>query len=79
MHPGMRFDLDRLPTDPVLLHKMVREMAEVMGITQDRLNASEATVKALKLHIEMVEHRLRVCCASNMVGARKSRTSRSCA
>lgn len=58
MHPGMRFDLDRLPTDPVLLHKMVREMAEVVGITQDKLKASEATVKALKLHIEKVEHRL---------------------
>lgn len=54
----MRFDLERLPTDPVLLHKMVRDMAEVMGITQDRLKASEATVKALTLRLEKVEHRL---------------------
>jgi len=58
MNPGMRFDFDRLPVDPVLLHKMLRDMAEVVGLTQDKLKASEATVKALTLRLEKAEHRL---------------------
>ena len=42
----MRFDLDRLPTDPVLLQKMLREMAEVMELERAELGAAKETVKA---------------------------------
>jgi hypothetical protein len=33
----MRFDLDRLPTDPVLLQKILREMAEAMELERAEL------------------------------------------
>ena len=54
----MRFDLDRLPTDPVLLHKMLRELAEVRDLEQAELKAAKATIKAQTLQIEKLEHRL---------------------
>jgi transposase len=54
----MRFDLDRLPTDPVLLHKMLREMADVMAQERAELKAARATVKVQDLKIEKLEHRL---------------------
>lgn len=55
---GMRFDLDRLPTDPVLLQKMLREMAEVMEQERAELKTAKATVKAQHVQIEKLEHRL---------------------
>jgi transposase len=54
----MRFDLDRLPTDPVLLQKMLREMAEVMEQERAELKAAKATVEAQNFRIEKLEHRL---------------------
>jgi transposase len=54
----MRFDLDRLPTDPVLLQKILREMAEAMELERAELQAANATVKAQNLKIEKLEHRL---------------------
>src|SRR3546814_12263441 len=54
----MRFDLDRLPTDPVLLQKMLREIAEVMELERAELGAAKQTVKAQGLTIEKLEHRL---------------------
>lgn len=54
----MRFDLDRLPTDPVLLQKMLREMAEVMELDRAELGAAKQAVKAQGLTIEKLEHRL---------------------
>jgi transposase len=54
----MRFDLDRLPTDPVLLQKMLREMAEVMEHERAELKTAKATVKAQNVRIEKLEHRL---------------------
>lgn len=54
----MRFDLDRLPTDPVLLQKMLREMAEAMEVDRDELKVTRQTVKAQCLTIEKLEHRL---------------------
>src|SRR3546814_16754895 len=54
----MRFDLDRLPTDPVLLQKMLREIAEVMELERAELGAAKQTVKAQGLTIEKLAHRL---------------------
>src|SRR3546814_20703454 len=54
----MRFDLDRLPTDPVLLQKMLREIAEVMELERAELGAAKQTVKAQGLTIEKLEHRI---------------------
>jgi transposase len=54
----MRFDLDRLPTDPILLQKILREMAEAMELERSELRAANATVKAQNLKIEKLEHRL---------------------
>jgi CBS-domain-containing membrane protein len=54
----MRLDLDRLPTDPVLLQKMLREMAEAMEAERDELKVAKRTVKAQGLTIEKLEHRL---------------------
>ncbi|SLK13514.1 Transposase [Novosphingobium mathurense] len=54
----MRFDLDRLPTDPVLLQKMLREMAEAMELERAELKTAKETVKAQNLTIEKLEHRL---------------------
>jgi len=54
----MRFDLDRLPTDPVLLHQMLREMAEAVELERAQLKTVKETVKAQKLKIEKLEHRL---------------------
>ena len=48
----MRFALDRLPTDPVLLQKMLLEMADVMERERAELRAAEATVKAQTLRTE---------------------------
>jgi transposase len=58
MVASMRFDLNRLPTDPVLLHKMLREMAEVRDLEQAELKAAKATIKAQTLQIEKLEHRV---------------------
>ncbi|MDR3529101.1 MAG: IS66 family transposase zinc-finger binding domain-containing protein, partial [Rhodopila sp.] len=55
---GMRFNLDRLPTDPVLLQKMLREMAQAMKVERDELKVAKQTVKAQGLTIEKLEHRL---------------------
>lgn len=54
----MRFDLNRLPTDPVLLHQMLREMAEAIELERAQLKTVMETVKAQKLKIEKLEHRL---------------------
>ena len=54
----MRFDLDRLPSDPVLLQKIVQEMAEVIELERGALKAVKETVKAQTLTIEKLEHRL---------------------
>jgi transposase len=54
----MRFALDRLPTDPVLLQKMLLEMADVMAQERAELTAAKATVKAQTLRIEKLEHRV---------------------
>lgn len=54
----MRFDLDRLPTDPVLLQKMLREMAEAMEVERGELTVARQTVKTQGLTIEKLEHRL---------------------
>jgi transposase len=54
----MRFDLDRLPADPVLLQKILREMAEAMELERAELKAAKETVKAQNLTIEKLEHRL---------------------
>ena len=54
----MRFDLNRLPSDPVLLQKMVREMAEAMERERDALRLANDTVKTQSLTIEKLEHRL---------------------
>lgn len=54
----MRFALDRLPTDPVLLQKMLREMAEAMELERAELKTAKETVKAQNLTIEKLEHRL---------------------
>lgn len=54
----MRFDLDRLPTDPVLLQKMLREMAEAMEVERGELTVARQTVKSQGLTIEKLEHRL---------------------
>jgi len=55
---GMRFDLDLLPTDPVLLQKMLREMVDVMEQERAELKAAKATVKTQTLHIEKLEYRV---------------------
>ena len=55
---GMRFDLDRLPTDPALLQKILREMVEVMEQERAELKTAKATVQAQFLQIENLEHRL---------------------
>jgi transposase len=55
---GMRFDLDRLPTDPALLQKILREMVEVMEQERAELKTAKATVQAQFLQIEKLEHRL---------------------
>jgi len=54
----MRFTPDGLPTDPVLLQKMLREMAEAMEADRDELKVTKQTVKAQGLTIEKLEHRL---------------------
>lgn len=54
----MRFDLDRLPTDPVLLQKILREMADAIEAERAELKAAKQTVKAQSLTIEKLEHRL---------------------
>ena len=54
----MRFDLDRLPSDPVLLQKIVQEMAEVIELERGALKAVKETVKSQTLTIEKLEHRL---------------------
>ena len=54
----MRFALDRLPTDPVLLQKMLLEMADVMEQERAELTAAQATVKAQTLRIDKLEHRV---------------------
>ena len=54
----MRLDLERLPTDPVLLQKILREMADVMEQERAELEAAKATVQAQTLHIEKLEHRV---------------------
>lgn len=54
----MRFDLARLPTDPVLLQKMLRELAEVMEQERAELKAAQAIVKVQTLTIEKLEHRV---------------------
>jgi transposase len=55
---SMQFNLDRLPSDPVLLQTMVREMADAMELERGALKAAKDTVKAQNLTIEKLEHRL---------------------
>ena len=54
----MRFDLEHLPTDPVLLQKILREMADVMEQERAELKTAKATVQAQTLQIEKLEHRV---------------------
>lgn len=58
MVEAMRLALDRPPTDPVLLQKMLLEMADVMEKERAELRAAEATVIAQTLRIEKLEHRV---------------------
>ena len=58
MKMAMRFELDRLPSDPVLLQRMLREMAEVLEQERAALNAAKAVVTTQSLTIEKLEHRL---------------------
>jgi hypothetical protein len=55
---AMRFELDRLPSAPVLLQRMLREMAEVLERERAALNAAKAVVTTQGLTIEKLEHRL---------------------
>ena len=55
---GMRFDLDHLPTDPVLLQKILREMVDVMEQERAELETAKATVQVQILQIEKLEHRV---------------------
>lgn len=66
----MRFDLDRLPTDPILLQKMLREMAEAMELERSKRVAAQQTVKVQLAAIEKLEHRL-----SQLLRARFGRSS----
>ena len=75
---GMRFDLDRLPVDPALLQKILREMAEVMEQERAELKVAKATAKAQTLQIEKLEYAWRGCCASSSAAAPRRWTSRSC-
>ena len=54
----MRFELDRLPSDPVLLQRMLQEMAEVLEQERAALKAAKAVVTTQGLTIEKLEHRL---------------------
>lgn len=54
----MRFPLDRLPADPVLLQKMLREMADILEQERAELKAAKETVQAQTLKIEKLEHRV---------------------
>jgi transposase len=54
----MRLPLDRLPADPVLLQKMLREMADVLEQERAELKVAKATVNAQALKIEKLEHRV---------------------
>jgi transposase len=54
----MRFTLDRLPTDPVLLRKMLLELADILERERVELKTAKATVQAQTLRIEKLEHRL---------------------
>ena len=54
----MRFELDRLPCDPVLVQRMLREMAEVLEQERAELKSAKATVATQGLTIEKLEHRL---------------------
>lgn len=58
MEMAMRFELDRLPSDPVLLQRMLREMAELLEQERAALNAAKAVVTTQGLTIEKLEHRL---------------------
>ena len=53
---GMRFELDRLPSDPLLLKRMLREAVEALGFAQADLARSEATVTTQGVRIEKLEH-----------------------
>lgn len=75
----MRFDLDRLPTDPVLLQKILREMAEAMELERAELKAANATVKAQNLKMRSSSIAWPGCCASSSAAAQRRWTSRSCA
>ena len=55
---GMGLDLDRLPTDPVLLSKILQEMAGVLEQERAELTAAKATMQAQTLQIEKLEHRV---------------------
>jgi transposase len=58
MGMAMRFELDRLPSDPVLLQRMLQEMAEVLEQERAALKAAKAVVTTQGLTIEKLEHRL---------------------
>ena len=58
MKMAMRFELDRPPSDPVLLQRMLREMSEVLEQERAALNAAKAVVTIQSLTIEKLEHRL---------------------
>ena len=75
---AMRFDLDRLPSDPVLLQKILQEMAEVMGLERNALKAAKETVKAQALAIESLNTGLPDFCESSLAAARKRWISPSC-
>lgn len=52
----MRFTLDRLPGDPILLQRMLREAVEAIGLVEADLEARDATLKTQGLRIEKLEH-----------------------
>jgi transposase len=51
----MRFDLDNLPRDPVLLHRLVRDMAEAMETDRTQLSEAQSEVEKLRVIIRQLQ------------------------
>ena len=51
----MRFDLDNLPDDPVLLHRLVRTMAEAMEGDRAQLSEAQSEVEKLRAIVKQLQ------------------------
>ena len=51
----MRFDLDNLPRDTVLLHRLVRDMAEAMETDRTQLSEAQSEVEKLRVIIRQLQ------------------------